>query len=216
MREMNAQDATSVDEKPLAKWLFQGLPAARMLGREFRFEAPSRVFFEIPTIELVPGARGPGDVDVLVASSECPQRSVAFEVKRVKVDAATFATGAPGKVAKLKQGVQQVNLLCELGFHRAYLLVAIVTDGRERDVHSFPFRGPTPEILRIIREFPSRDKLHPHAGLALVEMTQPVDKDIQFAGSIGMQICVEAREVEQSAHLSIAISRLLQGADAQP
>lgn len=210
---MDAQNVTSIDEKPLAKWLFQGVPGARMLRREFRLVAASRVLFEVPTHEIVPGAHGPGDVDVLVADADYLQHAVAFEVKRVKVDAATFATNTPGKVAKLKQGVQQVNLLCELGFHRAYLLVVIVTDGRERGDHGFPFRGPTPEILRVIREFPGQDKLHPRAGLAFVEMTQPVDKGIQFAGSIGIQICIEAQEVEQLPDLNAAMSKLFKGAE---
>ncbi len=131
-------------------------------------------------------------------------------MKRIKVGADTFATGLPNKVRQLKHGILQANLLCQLGFHRTYLLIAIVTDGRERTGLNFASRGPTTEILQTIERFPRREALDQTVGLAFVELTQPIDKDIRYAGSIGIRIAVEAETIKQSPALNEAVERFNQ------
>ena len=206
---MPVQSATTIDEKPLANWLFNEIPSSQVMVREFQFEHSAGTHFGLSTKAIAPSARGPGDIDALVFSQIALERSTAFEIKRVKVDAITFDTKMPGKVAGLRHGVEQVNLLAEIGFYRTYLLIAIVTDGRERHEFGLPFRGANAEILQSIRNFPGRHDLHPAVGLAFVELTQTVEKDVQYAGSIGVQIAVQAKHVQQTRELTDAITHVV-------
>jgi hypothetical protein len=129
---VQAPSAAALQEAPLSRLLFGESPACRPLVTELRIAPGSCVAFEVPTATLVPGARGPGDIDVLVCGPQTPARALAIELKRVKITPESFETELPGKLPGLKRGVQQANLLGELGFHRAYLLIAVVTDGRQR------------------------------------------------------------------------------------
>lgn len=203
---MQVPSAADLPEAPLSRLLFGESPACRPLAAELRIAPGSCVAFEVPTATLVPGARGPGDIDVLVSSLQTPARSLAIELKRVKVTAESFDTELPGKLSDLKRGVQQANLLGELGFHRTYLVIAIVTDGRQRVGYNFFGRGPTVELLEGITQFTGRDRLRPGVGLAFVDMTQPIDKDIALAGSVGAWIEWDAQESDQPPSLTASVA----------
>jgi hypothetical protein len=205
---MQAPSATNIDEGQLSRWLFGESPALRHLASELSIGWGSRVAFEVPTIKLVPGARGPGNIDVLVFNSQAPEQTLAIELKRVKVTPNSFATELPGKLAGLEHGVEQANLLGKLGFHRVYLLIAIVTDGRWRSEYNFFGRGPTPELLQAIARFPGRDQLSPAVGLAFVEVTQPTDKEVTWAGSTGAWVEQRAQEIDQPVTLTAAVAEL--------
>jgi len=112
---------------------------------------------------------------------------VAIELKRVKIVSETFYTEQPGKLGDLKHGVQQANLLRALGFYRTILMVAIVTDGRDRVGLNFASRGPTSTLASIIDQFPDNDRLVSGIGVTFVEITQPIDKEINLAGAIPKQ-----------------------------
>lgn len=205
---MQALSATAIHEAPLCRWLFGKSPAFRNLATELRIGPGSRVTFEVSTRELVPSARGPGDIDVLVFDQRAPQHALAIEVKRIRVAPESFDTGLPSGLSELKHGVQQANLLGELGFHRTYLLIAVVTDGRQRSDYNFFGRGPSLELLQIITQFTGRDRLSSGVGLAFVELTQPVDKDVTDAGSTGAWVNRSAQDSEQPATLTGAIAKL--------
>ena len=51
--------------------------------------------------------------------------------------------------------------------------------------------------------------LHPEVGLGFVYVTQSVDEEIQWAGSIGVLMVRRAQEREQSASITAALVRLL-------
>jgi hypothetical protein len=207
---MEAPAATDVPEASLCRWLFGVGSSLCRVRDELRISPGSKVLFETRTADVAPSARGPGDVDVLLVDRLSPQRAIAIETKRVKVSTHAFHTGQAGKIGELEHGVVQANLLRAIGFHRTYLLVAVVTDGRERTDANFAFRGPPLEMMRAIEAFPAQVKLDSDIGLGFVYVTQPVDKDIQWAGSIGIVIRRDAREREQSANLTAALSRMIE------
>lgn len=150
--------------------------------------------FSDPTTCIVPNAKGPGDIDVLLSTSPHHENALAIEVKRVKIDAGMFYTGMPGKLQDLRRSVRQANLLGRLQFSRAMLLIIVVTDGRERHGLNFAFRGPeVPMLRKAIDEFPDRERLAPNVGLAFIELTQPVDKAIKDAAGIGIRGTFEPR-----------------------
>ena len=207
-RAMGSASVTGIAEDALCRWFFLDL-AARPLLEELRVSSGSRVLFSSPTTSAFPDARGPGDIDVLIADPQYPEASLAIEVKRVKIQAATFHTGMPGKLQDLQRGVQQANLLADLGFHRTFLVVAVVVDGREREQLNFASRGPTFDLVEAIDNFPGRARLAPHVGLAFVEIVQPVDKPITDAGGIGVRVVRHSTAVQQPLSVTAAITRLL-------
>ncbi len=205
---MQAPSATSLNETPLCRWLFGAFPSSRLLADELGFAPGCCPLFEVPTTSLIPDARGPGDIDVLVSSAKRPEAAIAFEAKRVKISAGAFDTGLPGKLSDLRHGVQQANLLHALGFHRSYLLVIIVTDGRQRADFNFASRGPTSELVSIVDGFRDRDRLDPHVGIAFIEVTQPVDREIESAGAIGVRVARDAVKLPQPVTLTNAVGEL--------
>lgn len=205
---MGSKSVTDLEEDVLCRWFFLSL-AAHPLLKELCVSPGSHPLFSVSTTSAFPGARGPGDIDVLIANPQCPETSLAIEVKRVKIQAATFHTGTPGKLQDLKRGVHQANLLAELGFHRTFLVVAVVVDGRERDYLNFASRGPTSQLAQAIDDFPSRAKLAARVGLAFVEIVQPVDKPITDAGSIGVRVVRHSVAIQQPLSVTAAIARLL-------
>lgn len=207
---MEAPAATDIEEARLVRWMF-GEEGSLVcpIREEIRVGRWAKTLFEVPTVELVPEAAGPGDIDVLLIEGPSHERAIAIEAKRIKIPPHAFRTGRPGKISGLKQGVAQANLLQRLGFSRAYLLIAIVTDGREREEFNFAFRGPPLEMMREIEGFGGAAALHPEVGLGFVYVTQPVDKDIQWAGAIGVSMARHSQEREQSASITEALVRLL-------
>lgn len=208
---MDAPSATELNESSLFRWLIAESAARHILPEEFRLVDGSSILFEVPTRDLSPGADYPGDVDILIIPPGAPAQSVAFECKRIKVTSGSFQTGLPGKLAALKRGVHQVNALLQLGFSRTYLLIAIVTDAREQP-GGYWWSGPTPELIKMIDGFPGRDRLDQRAGLSFVEITQPVDREIQMSGHIGVRVEHEPALLQQSSTLTEAIEAVLRKA----
>ena len=96
--------------------------------------------------------RSSGDIDVIAANATYPEQAIAVEVKRVKMPSDSYSTSLPNKLQDLEKRCQQGRLLREIGFHRSYLLVAVVADGREQTEVSFAFRSPTPALVKAVKE----------------------------------------------------------------
>lgn len=209
---MESLSVTDIPEAELCRWLFSDPTVSAPLYRDLELAPSSLAAFSVPTTCIMPNAEGPGDIDVLVSASPHHEIAVAIEVKRVKIDADTFHTGMPGKLQDLRRGVQQANLLGRLQFSRAMLLVVVVTDGRERRGLNFAFRGPeVPMLRKAIDEFPDRKRLAPNVGLAFIELTQPVDKAIADAGSIGIRVDLRPKLGAQSEAVTAAVRAYFDG-----
>ena len=206
---MRDRSSTDIHEKELSRWLWTGSPIARLLPQVLHIAPGSYLELEVPTTELAPGTTMPGDIDVLAASLKVPEHAAAIELKRIEVTADSFRTGLPGKLAALERGVDHVNALAELGFHRTWLLVAIVTGAREQAGGELLLAGPTAEILRTINEYPLLSQLSPNVGLVLVEATQPVDRETGLAGRLGVHLRREAIPNDQPTALTAGILTLL-------
>ncbi len=200
---MTEPAATEITEHELVTWLFSDPLPQSMLAPGLGLPPGGEAILRAK----VPGFLG--DVDVLGVLPLVPSEATAVECKRVKVQSATFHTDLPGKLHDLQKGVRQANALHELGFHRAWLLVLIVADGRERTDFNFIGRGLTPELVRTIDDFPERDRLHSGVGLAFVEITQPVDKDVRLAGGVGFRLKRAPVAQEQPDSLTALIGDLV-------
>ncbi len=207
---MNTASATDVHEAELARWLFTALTPARLLASKLGLVPGMQVAFLTDTSILASTARGPGDIDVLAVDGRCPEQAVAVEVKRVKMPSESYLTSQPNKLQELEKGCKQVGLLRAIGFHRTYLLIVVVADGREQTAVSFPFRGPTPALVKAVKEKLRSLEFHPDVGVVVVEATQPVDKDIQDSGAIGIWTHQEASMIRQPPELTAKIASFLQ------
>lgn len=207
---MKTPSATDVNEAELAHWLFTAFVPSRPIAAELGFMPEMQLAFMMDRKVLAPIARGPGDIDVLAANATYPEQAIAVEVKRVKMPSGSYSTSLPNKLQELEKGCTQVGLLREIGFHRSYLLVAVVADGREQTEVSFAFRGPTPVLVKAVKEKLRSLKFHPDVGVVVVEATQPVDKDIQDSGAIGIWTHQVASMIQQPPELTANIAKFFQ------
>lgn len=209
---MDTVSATDVHEAELARWLFTASASSRLIAEELGLIPEMQLTFRTDTRVLAPTARGPGDIDVLAVSETYPEQGIAVEVKRVKMPSVSYLTSRPNKLQELEKGCTQVGLLREIGFHRSYLLIAVVADGREQTEAGFPFRGPTPVLVEAVKEKLRSLNFHPDVGVVVVEVTQPVDRNIQDSGAIGIWTYQQASMIQQSSELTANIASFLQAA----
>jgi len=205
---MSADVATDMQEGDLAEWLFAGPVPSRTLAEELALVSGTKLVFRTNTRALAPSARGPGDIDVLAMHPSHPAHAVAIEVKRVKMPADSYWTSLPNKLGGIEDGCRQVALLREIGFHRSYLLVAVVADGREQASVSPPFRGPTPGLVAAVKAKLRSLQFHPDVGVFVVEVTQPTEKHIFDIGLVGIPLPHHqvATAIQQPSELTAKIA----------
>ena len=207
---MEATSATEVQEAELAQWLFTAFAPSQLIASELGLIPEMQLAFGIDAKILAPTARGPGDSDVLAVNATCPEQTVSIEVKRVKMSSDSYLTSQANKLQGLQKGSNQVGLLREIGFHRSYLLVAVVADGREQTKVNFAFQGPTSTLVKAVKEKLCSISFHPDVGVVVVEVTQPVDKSIQDSGAIGIWTHQRASMIQQPLELTAKIASFLQ------
>lgn len=199
----DAESATGEPEKRIASWIFMEQPMARnLILSELALADPCRLKLGVAEPVVQNRNAKPGDVDVLIFQQDQPHKAVALECKRVKVRAGVGAEDRVNKLQDIADGVQQVNALREMGFHRTYFALLIVVDGRHRIKYNTLCRGPSTQTMRQIYDFPLRGDLHPKVGVAFIQIIQPTGKSINEMASIG--ICVDRNAVpqEQSTDLT--------------
>jgi hypothetical protein len=199
---MGAAPALDIHEAELAQWLFTAWTPAWLLASELGFGPDASLAFRVDPSSLTGVGTAPGDIDVIAIDHMHPERATAVEVKRVKLPPEAYLTAQPNKLRELDKGCRQAGLLRSMGCYRSYLLVAVVADGREQTDVGFAFRGPPPELVRVVREKLRSLPFHPDVGVVVVEVTQPVDKDIQDSGAIGIWTHQHAQGIEQASTLT--------------
>lgn len=208
---MHARSVTDIAEHELAKWFFEFLIGPQPLLNRINIHLPAKIHYRTPISDLFEDVKDGGDIDVLFHSLDAPEDSVAIECKRVKIKADAFIKNNPNKIHGLSKGINQANYLYRLGFSRVYMIVFIVTDGRKRLEYNFAFRGASQELVDLVEYFPDFARLINTVGLVFIELSQPVDKDITFAGAIGTNIRRTALPREQSSDLTRRIIELSKG-----
>lgn len=203
--------ATDLHEAELAQWLFTGFSPSHLLASELGLVPGTRFLFRTDTRVVAPNARGPGDIDVLAIGPGRPEGAVAIEVKCVKMPADSYWTSLPNKLQEIEKGRKQVGLLRKIGFHRSYLLVAVVADGREHVEVNFASRGPTPALVKAVKDKLRNLDFHPEVGVIVIEATQPIDKDIFDAGAVGIWTQQAVTTIPQPPELTTSIASLCDG-----
>jgi hypothetical protein len=116
-----------------------------------------------------------GDIDILLCASTQPHRATAIQVKRIKVGQRALANSKPNKLDDYAKGIQQTNLLADLGFWQVYLYVFVVVDSRAQNDGRNSYAGMPPTLGEQLRSYFLPADLAKRAGLILFEFVQPMD-----------------------------------------
>jgi len=152
-------------------------------------------YIEVP-LDSCPGDPK-GDIDILLVKRASPDNAIAIQVKRVKVTHDSFATSLPTKLAGIKEGIRQTNLLCDLGFSQVYFYVLVVADSRTQNTEEYGYKGLTQEIHAAINAAISANQLNDRAGLILYTFIQPMDYRPLGVGAGGAQVIRKATYAPQ-------------------
>jgi hypothetical protein len=132
-----------------------------------------------------PGAPA-GDVDVLLVPPHWPAEATAIEFKRIKFGRAAFLPdGQPNKLHEYRKAVEQANRLQAVGFHQVYLYVLVVVDSRGKNEGRISYEGLSSEQRSIVETTVSLEHLHPHVGLVVCTLVQPMDYPPLTVGGFG-------------------------------
>jgi len=164
-------------------------------------------------LDTAPGGNFRGDADILLCALGQPERTVAYQVKRVKVGMSQLRAAAPSKLQELKEAVRQTNLLAEMGFWKVFLYVITVVDAREQNFDQISraeitYAGLSNDLKRRINMAVSNSttSLHLRVGLAEIDLTQASDNSPFTIDSSGATLHRRATEVPQSEELTSWIS----------
>lgn len=208
--DLNSKDESAArqDEKTILKWIFNHPVLRMMFFEELSVKTAPRYKLEVGHPIVENPNKKPGDIDVLIWEQECPHEAMALECKRVKVIVDDSGRDKANKVNAIGDGVAQANAVLNLGFHRTYLAVLTVVDGRLRKECNTLFRGSTNETFKRVYEFPQRDKLHKDIGIMFLELIQPTGKDIDRMAAVAIAVDRPPKPREQPVSLNNKISLL--------
>jgi hypothetical protein len=170
---------------------------------------PDPLYFQKVDLDGAPGGVLT-DVDILLCAPGQPESAVAIEAKRVKVGANALRRRRPNKLRELKKGVQQANLLAQIGFSQVYFFVLVVVDSREKNMRKISYDGADSELRSlieqaIIEQAISVGGLNARVGLVHYELVQPMDYPPLGMGALdayGAHLIRSAQTVPQPAGLS--------------
>ena len=201
---LDEDDVSVPDEATMMNFILTS-PDRDLIVNELGFNSDSFVRCGVARPIITDPAKKPGDIDVLICERERPDRAVALQCKRVKVR----DNQRVNKLGNITDAVVQANRQREMGFHRNYLAILVVTDGRSRTENNVVFRGPTHETFSRIYDFTRNQSLHEDVGLMFIELTQPTGKSFRQMNDIGVCIDKEAHPLQQSQVLTNRIRELM-------
>lgn len=207
--EAAGPSVSAVDEAGLLRWVFSRHPSPRQLiCHHLGMPLASEHRFSVTSPVLPLGCTKPGDVDWICADPAHPQLAVAAECKRVKVVACRDGSDHINKIKSLGDGVRQANALAEHGFHRTFLAILIVVDGRDRTQNNVVSRGMTDSTFRSIYDFPHRESLSDEVGVVYIEVVQPSLRHVDSMVQIGVCVDRPAKPRDQTASMTKRIRDL--------
>jgi hypothetical protein len=146
----------------------------------------------------------PGDIDLLACEFDRPHQAVVVECKKVKI---RFEGGAEriNRLEALGGADSQARALFGLGFHRTYLGVVVVVDGRANADNNFLFRGVSEGGYRRILEFAEDVSLPQDVGILYAEIVQPVQRSVADAAVFSVAVAKEAVPRLQSERVTTLV-----------
>jgi hypothetical protein len=198
-------------EEQAIRWLFQNNTFSKHFLENFITDTTAiRPYFGV-TNPFVTGGKKPGDIDLMLVDPMRPDRTMAFECKRVKATSLCKDYSTVNNANGIRKGVLQANALQSLGFHRSYLMIILLDDGRELDYPNTMMRRSTSNNVEDIYEIPFNEKIHDDVGVVYVKVTQPTGKHFDLMGGTGVCIDKEAGRLDQSSEMTSKVVSFLRG-----
>lgn len=170
------QPLTAINEDPLIAAILKNAGHCEMFLNIKGIASVEKPLTAVPLLALGNGLRG--DVDVLVVPPGAPEKSVAIQVKRIKVEAKVVrGEKSPNGPHLYEKGIKQANLCYEVGFSLVYLYVIFLFDTREQNAGRLTYDGPDRDLTaRIMSRMTTKTARHPQVGEAHFEFVQPMDR----------------------------------------
>lgn len=208
----NDESVTSMSEDQAVKWLFQ--------FKEFRHLFINEFFGNTDTIKTYYGLtepfttrnKKPGDIDLLLVNPNRPDKSIAFECKRVKAVTIENSNAKINNVEKIRNGVIQANKYQSLGFHQSYLMIILLDDGKLSKTPNVLFRETNKDLLKKMYDIPWNEPLNNDVGIIFIKVNQTTGIDINLSGGIGFCIDKLAQPLEQTSSMTNKIKDLMRKA----
>ncbi|MBI2927306.1 MAG: hypothetical protein HYY24_16550 [Verrucomicrobia bacterium] len=195
-------------EHPLVEWLFD-FPAAReLILQELNYSPKAQSRCQLTNPFIGNKNRKPGDVDVLIWEKTNPHEAAVIECKRTKVKVESFSSGDVNGLGNLEEGVTQANELFGLGFHRTYLAILTIVQGRERTKFNVLGRGMTDRQFKKIYRCSSFGELRSEIGIIFVEVVKPTSRSLLEMAQIGVVVDKRAIPRSQPSDLTNKIQSL--------
>lgn len=156
-----------------------------------------------------------GDLDLLIINPDAVQQTILIECKRIKVKINPDQSETVNKVEDLKILVGQVNNRIKRGFHKVYLAVLIVCDGRNKIANNILFNHASKKTLQSIYTHPYLKKLNPKAGLLFLEPSQLTAKDYNQEAGCGIYVMRKPTAQTQQVELTKRIELVLNSKNVQ-
>ncbi len=152
-----------------------------------------------------------GDLDLLIINPDAVQETILIECKRIKVEIKQDQSEKVNKIEDIKKLVGQVNNRVKSGFHKVYLTVLIVCDGRNKIANNILFNHASNKTLESIYSHPYLEKLNPKAGILFLEPSQLTAKDYNQEAGCGIYVMRKPTAQTQQVELTKRIELVLNG-----
>lgn len=190
-------------EVSLLRWLNEDTSFRGVLLDELALPRDTRSYPEQKYPALPRDWKGtPGDVDLLLVPQD-PREAIAIEAKRFKMsitDGEDFPGARPGK--RMKQAVDQITGLVNLGFHKAMLMILVPTDARGSMSKNSLCAGSSGKSLMRLVNLATELDLHQNAGILLVTIDQPTSKDFRTLVTVSACLVKPPKGCNQNPHLT--------------
>lgn len=197
--EKSAKDLYSEGE--IVKWLFENVSSfPQLFYEELKITGQYFMHFN-QTVPFTEKNRKPGDIDMLLHSKQSPEQTIVIECKKIKAKIDHDGNFTLNKLGTLRSGVAQSNALQKLGFSETYLMLIIVTDGRDKN-DGYAFRGLDRKGLNEIFISVDSKDLSEDIGILIVEVIQVSGRPIEETACIQICNCRIAKNKNQLAEIT--------------
>jgi hypothetical protein len=196
-------------EDAITNWLLDGESRKRLLTGDIFENVDEVIDKRCLRKPFTPDRGKPGDIDILLFQRDSPQRSVAIECKRIKVEALSERDVKINGEKNIGEGIIQANEYFNLGFSRVYLLIFLLHDGRKLNTPNILFRYGKGLKVERLYSLPWQGDLHEKVGIIFVEVYQISDRDVNTTYGLGICVDKRASEQEQPYDLTLKVMSLL-------
>ena len=203
----NDESVTNNTEELIVNWIFNHKSTARFFASHFATDLLNLRAYSGLTKPFTTNNQKPGDIDLLFVDPYSPNKSIAFEVKKVKALAIDNEVSKVNGSEKIIKGVMQVNRYQSIGFHRTYLLVIILNDGRAKNTPNVMLRKANSKDVTRVYNIPWNEPLHEDVGITFLDINQFTGRHINQTGSLGLCIDKEASWLDQTYELTLKINQ---------